>query len=243
MFKNEIKSVKLRKNSVVVVLESKIYVYNLRDLRLKDTFKTFRNPKGLCCLTTDANQEVIAFPYEDRGKVLIKFYNDDLTSCIDAHENTIACMALNPDGSLLATASDKGTLVRIFNTATQDQVKELRRGIDRAEIYCLCFHFTSQWIACSSNTGTVHVYSIMSSVPNPDLGLGIFKKVLPKYFDSQWSYSQFRVRDSKTICTFLMDRPVLVVVTDDAMHHEINFLDPGHCTEGTVTNLLELDIV
>ena len=48
-------------------------------------------------------------------------------------------MALNSDGSLLATASDKGTLIRIHNTLDGALVQEVRRGSDKAEIYSIAF--------------------------------------------------------------------------------------------------------
>lgn len=37
---------------------------------------------------------------------------------------------------------------------------QLRRGADRAEIYSLAFSSTAQWLAVSSDKGTVHVFSL-----------------------------------------------------------------------------------
>ena len=36
---------------VVVVLETRIYVYNFADLRLIDAIDTCNNPKGLCAMS------------------------------------------------------------------------------------------------------------------------------------------------------------------------------------------------
>jgi len=82
------------------------------------------------------------------------------TTLIPAHETSLSCFALNFDGTLLATASEKGTLIRIFDTSTGRNLQEVRRGADRAEIYSLAFNYNSLWLACSSDKGTVHIFSI-----------------------------------------------------------------------------------
>jgi len=82
------------------------------------------------------------------------------TTLIPAHETSLSCFALNFDGTLLATSSEKGTLIRIFDTSTGRNLQEVRRGADRAEIYSLAFNYNSLWLACSSDKGTVHIFSI-----------------------------------------------------------------------------------
>lgn len=54
-------------------------------------------------------------------------------------------MALNQPGSVAASASRKGTLIRLFDTTTRDKLVELRRGTDPATLYwyeiknvCVC---------------------------------------------------------------------------------------------------------
>nr|XP_033512987.1 autophagy-related protein 18a-like [Nicotiana tomentosiformis] len=39
-------------------------------------------------------------------------------------------------------------------------IKSARRGLDRAEIYSVSFSPTAQWLAVSSDKGTVHVFSL-----------------------------------------------------------------------------------
>lgn len=54
---------------------------------------------------------------------------------INAHQSEIACVALNQQGSVAASASRKGTLIRLFDTTTRDKLVELRRGTDPATLY------------------------------------------------------------------------------------------------------------
>jgi WD40 repeat protein len=142
------------------VLEYKIYVYNFADLKLVDHIETTSNTKGLCALCPYSSNTVLVCPGLQRGHVRVELYDSKKTTLIPAHETSLSCFALNFDGTLLATASEKGTLIRIFDTSTGRNLQEVRRGADRAEIYSLAFNYNSLWLACSSDKGTVHIFSI-----------------------------------------------------------------------------------
>jgi hypothetical protein len=80
-------------------------------------------------LSTKEDSCILACPDEHIGWVKVSHFNKDKTiKSFKVHDTAIANMKLNQDGTLLATASQKGTLIRVFNTWTQEQVCELRRG-------------------------------------------------------------------------------------------------------------------
>lgn len=54
---------------------------------------------------------------------------------LNAHQGEITCLALNKQGTLVASASSKGTLIRIWDTIRKTRVVELRRGSDPATLY------------------------------------------------------------------------------------------------------------
>jgi WD40 repeat protein len=82
---------------------------------------------------------VLATPDKQKGHVKITIYEKNYTSIIQAHQSSLSCLALNYSGSLLATASDKGTLIRLFSTEDGSPLQEVRRGTDKAEIYSIAF--------------------------------------------------------------------------------------------------------
>ena len=159
-FRSDVKAVKLRRDRVVVVLATKVYVYRFSDLKLLDQINTQPNPRGLVALCPHPSNNVLACPGVNRGHVRVELYDVRKSTIITAHESDLARLQLNGDGSLVATASDKGTLLRVFDTHTGAQLRELRRGVDRAAVYCLAFAPDSNFLACSSDKGTVHIFSL-----------------------------------------------------------------------------------
>lgn len=97
---------KLRRDRVVVVLEYKIYVYNFADLKLLDHIETTQNSKGLCALCPYSSNTVLVCPGLQKGHVRVELYDLKKTTLIEAHETALACVALNFDGTRLATASE-----------------------------------------------------------------------------------------------------------------------------------------
>lgn len=168
-FRSEVRGVKLRRDHVVVVLEHKIYVYSFMDLKLLHQIETISNLKGLCCLSHHSNTSVLACPGLRRGQVRVEHFGLSMTKFIKAHDSHIACLTLTMDGLLLATASTRGTLVRIFNTMDGTQLQEVRRGVDRADIYSIALSPNVQWLAVSSDKGTVHIFSLRVRVIGEDL--------------------------------------------------------------------------
>ncbi len=175
-FKTPAIGVRLRKDKVVVILETRIYVYNFSDFFFLDAVDTFANPTG-CCALSGTGPAILATPTKRQGELRIKNYSND--TCIEkkAHDSALVAIALSPDGKLCATASRKGTLLRIFSTEDGRLLQELRRGKDKAEIYCVAFDKTSKWIACTSNKGTVHVFSVVTSAKSAAAGISVSQKM------------------------------------------------------------------
>jgi WD repeat-containing protein 45 len=149
------------------VLESRVYVYNFADLRLIDAIDTCNNPKGLCALNPDGPNAVLATPASQKGFVRVALYQETNTNTsFKAHDNMIDNMTLTNDGTILVTASEVGTIFRLFFTnqkgSTQPVIpfQEVRRGLKNAVICSLAFDRVGRILAASSDHGTIHLFAV-----------------------------------------------------------------------------------
>mmetsp|Transcript_23658 Transcript_23658/g.39046 ORF Transcript_23658/g.39046 Transcript_23658/m.39046 type:complete len:383 (-) Transcript_23658:312-1460(-) len=228
-FRSEVKAVRMSRERVVVVLEYRIYVYNFADLNLLSTIETISNPRGLCALCADSRACVLACCGLQKGHVRAELFDITRTTLISAHEGSLCCLSLNLDGSRLATASERGTLVRVWDTRSGQRLAEMRRGAEPAEIQSLCFSSDCSWLLVGSDHGTIHLFRLAESetegspaalapptsspadslnpaVDNPRSNFAFLQSVLPKsltptYIQSQWSFAQFRLPGSERSLT------------------------------------------
>ncbi|EGP89137.1 uncharacterized protein MYCGRDRAFT_70550 [Zymoseptoria tritici IPO323] len=130
--------------------------------RVHSLHNTSHNPFALCCLTND----LLVLPAQSTGQIqLISLLPKASTNkrVVRAHNSSLRAVALSPDGSLLVTTSEQGTLLRVFTTSTLDQIAEFRRGLDHAIIYDLAFSPGNRWLASTSDKGTLHVFDLRPS--------------------------------------------------------------------------------
>lgn len=81
---------------------------------------------------------------------------------VEAHKTSLAAIAISYDGTLLATASDKGTIVRVFSVETGLKLYQFRRGTYPTKIYSLSFSQDNKYLTASSATETVHIFKLGS---------------------------------------------------------------------------------
>jgi hypothetical protein len=246
-FRSDVRAVKLRRNRIVVVLENKVYVYDFADLQLLHQLETSPNVKGLCALSSGANT-VLAVLGPKQGTVRIENFDQNTSITIPAHNTALSQIVLNMEGTRLATASERGTLIRIFDTKTGEQLKELRRGADKAEIQSLVFSPNSAWVCVSSDKGTVHIYGLAVGQGTADgedktrqSSLSFMKGVLPNYFSSEWSFSSFHIPESRSLVCFAADKDVIFVVCSDGSFYSYAFdaLKGGECRQEAFTKFMK----
>lgn len=118
--------------------------------------RTSTNQYGLASLQV----RLLALPAQTTGQVQLIPLPSGSKRVFRAHNTELRALALSDDGKIVATASVQGTLLRVFDTTTLDQIAEFRRGMDHAIIYSLAISPGNRFIACTSDKGTLHVFDL-----------------------------------------------------------------------------------
>ncbi|XP_049869543.1 WD repeat domain phosphoinositide-interacting protein 2 isoform X2 [Pectinophora gossypiella] len=163
-YSNTILAVKLNRSRLIVCLEESLHIHNIRDMKILHTIRdTPPNPRGLCALSPCVDHCYVAYPGSSAvGEVQIFDAVHLNAKCvISAHDSPLAALAWSMCGRRLATASERGTVIRVFAVPERTRLYEFRRGVKRCvSISCLAFSSCGVYLACTSNTETVHVFKL-----------------------------------------------------------------------------------
>ncbi|KAI0900373.1 WD40 repeat-like protein [Annulohypoxylon nitens] len=189
-FPSAVIAVRLNRKRLAVVLEDEIYLYDIANMSLLTNIATSPNPGAVCALSPSSEHCFLAYPLpkprddtQDKrpshappaslyapvtsGDVLIY---DTLTlkavNVIEAHRSPLSCIALNNEGNLLATASETGTIIRVFSVPRGQKLFQFRRGTYPSTIYSMSFNMASSLLCVSSTSDTVHIFRLQQPGPN-----------------------------------------------------------------------------
>lgn len=155
-----VRGVQISKSRVVVVLQNSVRVYAFeKQPKPLAKYETADNLQGLCALS----DRWLVFPGQTPGQVQVVELATDNVSIIPAHTSRLQALQLSADGELLATASEKGTIIRIFATSSCARIAERRRGTEFATIYSLRFSPSGKMLACTSAKGSLHIFDVPTS--------------------------------------------------------------------------------
>ncbi|KAG0197499.1 autophagy protein, partial [Mortierella sp. GBA30] len=150
-FPTTILSVKLNRKRLIVVLEDQIYVEN-------------------CYLAYPSPTPSPTSPFSNNGRddshgpsgdvLIFNALTLQVVNIVQAHKTSVSNISINSEGTMLATASDKGTVMRIWSVPNAQRLYQFRRGTQSARIYSLSFNLASTLLCVSSDTDTVHVFKL-----------------------------------------------------------------------------------
>ncbi|XP_075890727.1 WD repeat domain phosphoinositide-interacting protein 1-like [Nelusetta ayraudi] len=198
-YSNNILAVKLNRQRLVVCLEESIYIHNIKDMKLlKTLLNTPTNPSGLCALSVNHSNSYLAYPGSATIGEITLYDANGLTTLtlIQAHDSPLAALTFNASGTKLASASEKGTVIRVFSVPEGQRLFEFRRGMKRyVSISSLSFSADAHFLCASSNTETVHIFKLEPHSPCQDEESPTWSAYVGKMFTAASTYLPAQVSD------------------------------------------------
>lgn len=219
-FESPVLDVLLSRIRIVVVLRDKVVIHSFSSPpKVHSVYETIDNEEGLCDMsvvsvsndhddnTQNGNRShILAFPGRFVGQIQVvdmslSGQEKNVVKIVKAHKAKIRCLAVNRTGTLLASASIYGTIIRVHSTRDTALIHEFRRGLDKATITSLKFSPDSSKLAVLSDKNTLHVFKIdaleskqgLNSHQEANNRHHILSKMpfpipFSDYFNSTWSF-------------------------------------------------------
>uniref|UniRef100_A0A671TYL9 WD repeat domain, phosphoinositide interacting 1 n=1 Tax=Sparus aurata TaxID=8175 RepID=A0A671TYL9_SPAAU len=242
-YSNNILSVRLNRQRLVVCLEESVYIHNIKDMKLlKTLLNTPTNPSGLCALSVNHSNSYLAYPGSASiGEITVYDANNLSTlTLIQAHDSPLAALTFNASGSKLASASEKGTVIRVFSVPEGQKLFEFRRGMKRKKHLNV---FTNDLLMLKKKTLILFPTSQEEESPTWSAYVGKMFTAASTYLPSQVSDMMHQDRafatvrlnmfGLKNICALatIQKLPRLLVASSDSLLYIYN-VDPqdgGEC--------------
>ena len=212
-FNDYVKGCKIKKEKLFVITEQEINIICLKTFKKLEIISTIKNSNGIFGCNNFEKNYFLAWPDFEIGRVEIRNFknleldendihiNKEKSIFIQAHDSHIHHLELNNEGNLLATCSENGNNIKIFNILNGNLIQNLRRGKEKAFIYSIAFSYDSKFLSCSSDHGTVHIFVINKNennnennneneIENTKSKFNYFFNI----FSYEWSFNQIRLK-------------------------------------------------
>lgn len=192
-FKKDILNLELTEDSIVVVCEEAIYVFNIEDFQLVDVIRTGPNPKGLVAINRD-KRKVIVYPSVKGSKGVLTIKNYDLNNYLflnPMEKKEIEYFTLSWGGILLATLEKKSNKIRIYETQqggcledlltiTAKMPEEIENDKDKKNNIrkYLSISKNEKVVFFSYNKGEINIFSLKNSLTKLEF---ILRQKNPQY--------------------------------------------------------------
>ncbi|GMT34605.1 hypothetical protein PFISCL1PPCAC_25902 [Pristionchus fissidentatus] len=250
----------LNSSRLVLVQSRRVSIFSLQPLRFLRAEESGMNPHGVAAMGGESHSAMLVFPSFKQGTVqliALESVNSEKSlapSVVAAHDGTIAALAVTAQGTLMATGSAKGTVIRVFDTRTRMLLNELRRGADPATLHCLTFSQCGSFLAASSDKSTVHIFPTREK--NEGGKSWANRKNL--FDDARRSCAQFSLpedtvaklafvseeaeggNESQMVSALQIHEPSVVAICSDGTFHRFSFNKEGMCERRAFDYLLQL---
>ena len=161
-------------NQLIIASKRHVYIYNIDNYELIKSFNICSYSLKYGYIDNSLILSHALLVNDSVGQIMIRVGNT--TKLIPAHNNNIQLIAICNNTNIIATCTDKGDIIKLFNITTGNLINEYRRGSFSATITYLGFSDNDNWLLCGTYNGSVHFFNT-SDINTSFLNLwGIFRK-------------------------------------------------------------------
>ncbi|KAL5583509.1 hypothetical protein UlMin_015951 [Ulmus minor] len=200
-------AIRMNWKRLLVILQDKTYIYDIKSLTILDTIDTVPNLKGFCTFSPSLDGCFLALP-------------------IDVPRSPLAVMALSSSGVHIATSSEQGTIIRVHLVSEATKSYSFQRGTYPSTIYSLSFGKSMELpdiLVATSSSSSIHGFSMCQRF----VDICFFPKVVPMHRGLWWM--NFQLKNStyrRTVTNFSTDvkvlglcSPLTISCTPSAVNH------------------------
>lgn len=145
-----------------VVLKNSVKIYSINTSRIINFIKGAENEMAPFDVATIGENIFVATTGKTANDMKIVNIDQDKKDFVEfnCHTHPVSNAKFSKDGSMLATSSEQGTIIRLFNTSTGDKLSEFRRGTFHARILDMAISPDNYVLAVMSSHNTIHFFDI-----------------------------------------------------------------------------------
>lgn len=167
-FPSEIISVQMNFFRMAVKTSDSIFVHETKDMTPLHTLKDVPHAGSAICISqsTQNNYLAVSWPENDA--------NEERNGCVKvidlidmkehlkirAHQSEVSVLQFDSNAVRVATASQRGTIIRVFSAFDGRCLHELRRGLTPSVINEFSFSKENDLLAVSAASGTIHIFQV-----------------------------------------------------------------------------------
>jgi WD40 repeat protein len=238
LYNQKIQNIDVTQKHIYVQTDKKLYIYQFDNLLLL---------KQLDCNNTTSfsishsDTEIIVYPTLNTGEIGILDMKNESNYTIHAHSSNIEQVIIDYKGKYIASASTKGTIIRLYDVETRNLLNEFRRGTEHVPIIQLAFHPNMKMLLVESDKGTVHIFNTEIKVDNDDAvwkvpenrifenyGIAYVKFLLPSYFHSKWSFMSYTIPNVNALNVFDENSNMIYSFGSDGQYYECAYDDTNN---------------
>lgn len=157
-----VKAAKITLNDLFVLVDNDILCYTLSSMKLEKTL-LFTEPISSMCAQQVQDKTLLVVGTTAGNVSLFNMESEIPLWSRKVHNSAVSLLELCSNGEHLASASNRGTIIRIISCIDGAELKQLRRGLSSVPLTCIHFDRSCRYLCTAGKSSTVHIFSLGDS--------------------------------------------------------------------------------